>query len=127
MPVVLPSDDARHLVERVDQPPPGVRARRWVLRDDNQQHYHGVVRLSEIPVYVELRWKPGTIAREQRVGLFRLHLPELLAGDYVRYEREDSGGDEVRLRFFRGEHGVVYIQARADRPALAVGTVSLAD
>jgi hypothetical protein len=29
----------------------------------------------------------------------------------------------VRLRFFRGDRGVVYIQARAEGPALAVGTV----
>lgn len=127
MSISFPSGRAGHLVERIDQPPPGVRARRWVLRDDNQQHYHGVVRLSESPAYLELLWKRDSHGREQRVGLYRLHLPELLAGGYVRYEREDVAGDELRLRFCRGDGGVVYIQSRADRPAIEVGTVDLAE
>jgi hypothetical protein len=94
-----------------------------VLRDDNQQHYHGVVRLSENPLYVELYWKPSTRGREQRVGTYRLDLSGLLANEYVRYEQERAPGDEVRLRFYRGDRGVVYIQSHADQPALAIGTV----
>jgi hypothetical protein len=118
-----PAQEAAHLAERLDAFPPTVRPRRWVLRDDNQQHYHGVVRLSEGPAYVELRWKPSAAGAEQLVGRYRLHLAELLAADYVRFEREGEPGDDVRLRFYRGAGEVVYVQARADRPGLAVGRV----
>ena len=31
----------------VQSPPLGVRTRRWTLRNDNQCHHHGIVRLSE--------------------------------------------------------------------------------
>jgi hypothetical protein len=119
----FPLGGARQLAERVEALPPDASHRRWVLRDDNQQQYHGVVPLSERPLYVELYWKANARGREQLVGAYRLHLDELLAQGYVRRERGDAPDDEVRLRFFRGDRGVVYIQARAEGPALAVGTV----
>ena len=49
-----PLDATRALAQRVDQVPAGASYRRWVLRDDNERHYHAVVRVSESPVYVEL-------------------------------------------------------------------------
>jgi hypothetical protein len=121
----FPPPDARHLVERLSEIPSTTRPRRWVLRDDNQQHYHGVVRLSDSPVLIELRWKSSASAPEQPVGCFALHLPELLAADLVRFEREEVAGDEVRVRFHRGSGGVVYIQTRSDRPSLPIGRVAL--
>jgi hypothetical protein len=125
-----PLSSSQHLAERVEQVPSQSPARRWVLRDDNQRHHHGVVKLSESPLYVELLWKADARSQEQLVGRYRLNLPGLLAEDYVRYERADADGspsDEVRLRFYRGDRGVVYIQVRADGPALAVGTVDRSD
>jgi hypothetical protein len=110
------------LVERVDSAPAGVPVRRWVMRDDNQQHYHGVVSLDEDPAYVELLWKPTARGQEQLVGIFRLDLARLLEQGYVRPEREDHS-NAIRLRFHRGERSVVSIQARNDAPALAVGVV----
>jgi hypothetical protein len=118
-----PSRDAVHLVEHLGAFPPRARPRRWVLRDDNQQHYHGVVRLSEGPAYIDLLWKPSADGPEQQVGRYRLHLSELLAENHVRFEREDEPGDEVRLRFYRGAGGVVFVQARTDRPGLPVGQI----
>jgi hypothetical protein len=96
-----------------------------VIRDDNRQHYHGVVSLAESPFEIELRWKPTSDGAEQLVGLYRLRLPELLAADFVRFEREGIPGDGVRLRFHRGDQGVVSIQSRADRPGLPIGSVKL--
>ena len=119
-----PADD--HLVKRLEQFPPGITPRRWVLRDDNQQHYHGVVRLSEGPCYIELHWKPDKGGSEQLVGLYRLNLSELLAADHVRFEREMEKGDDVRVRFHRGAGGAIYLQSSSDRPKLLVGRVSLA-
>jgi hypothetical protein len=96
-----------------------------VIRDDNNQHHHGVVSLSETPLFIELAWKRSADAPEQLIGRYRLRLPELLAGDFVRFEREKERGDRIRLRFFRGAGGVVFIQSRADRPALPIGKVVL--
>jgi uncharacterized protein YndB with AHSA1/START domain len=121
-----PLNASRSLAERVDHVPEGAARRRWVLRDDNQQHYHGIVRLSESPLFVELLWKSSSRGREQEVGRYRLDLAELLAQGFVRHERESASGDEVRLRFYRGDRGVVFIQSHADGPALAIGTVDLA-
>lgn len=120
----FPYRSHHHLAQRVEALPPGATARRWVIRDDNQRHHHGVLPLSANPAFIELHWKPDERGREQLVGLFRLDLPRLLEEGYVRLEREDDPG-EVRLRFLRGDRGVVLIQARADAPALAIGTVDV--
>jgi hypothetical protein len=117
-----PLNTAASLVERVGDLPLGHGARRWVLRDDNLQHYHGVLPLAEDPVYLELYWKANARSQEQLVGLFRLHLARLLAEGYVRRE-SDARPDDVRLRFHRGDRGVVHIQVRDDLPKLAVGVV----
>lgn len=122
----FPLDVSRALVQRVEAVPQGAVHRRWVIRDDNQQHHQGIVRLSEHPLYVELLWKPNARGREQQVGTYRLDLAALLAGGYIRYEPADTPGDTVRLRFVRGERGVVSIQSGSDGPALAVGTVDMA-
>jgi hypothetical protein len=95
------------------------------MRDDNHQHYHIVVSLSETPMFIDLRWKPTRDGAEQLVGRYRLRLPELLAGDFVRFEREKQPGDGVRLRFFRDSAGSVLIQSRKDRPRLKIGQVKL--
>jgi len=105
--------------------PAGAKVAHWVIRDDNQQHYHGIVSLADSPFLIELRWKPTSTGAEQLVGLYRLRLPELLAADFVRFEREGAAGDSVRLRFYRGEEGVVFIQSRTDRPGLPIGSVKL--
>jgi hypothetical protein len=126
MSFTYPLDSARELVERLDSVPADAAYRRWVLRDDNQRHYHGIVHLSESPLHVELLWKADARSREQLVGRYRLNLPALVRERYARYEHEDAPTDEVRLRFVRGDRGVVSIQVRADAPALPVGTVDMA-
>ena len=55
-------------VERVESFPPGVKVARWVIRDDNNQHHHGVVSLSKTPLYIELRWKPSRDGAETAGG-----------------------------------------------------------
>jgi hypothetical protein len=114
---------AHELVERLEKPPLGAQLRRWVLRDDNQQHYHGCIDLDDDPLILELRWKANSRGREQLVGIYRLHLGRLLAAGYVRQERDDPTNHEVRLRFYRGDRGVVVIQIRAGEPPLPIGMV----
>ena len=111
--------------EQVDAFPAGAKVARGVIRDDNHQHHHGIVSLSESPLFIELRWKPTRGGDEQLIGRYRLRLPELLAGDFVRFEREGEVGDGVRLRFYRESDGAVLIQSRKDRPGLRIGTVKL--
>lgn len=120
-----PKNDAGHLAERVETFPDKSVPARWTIRDDNRQHYHGIVSLSNTPFYIELRWKPTSDGPEQLVGRYRLRLPELLAGDFIRFEHEGVARDSVRLRFYRGADGVIFIQARTDRPALPIGRVNL--
>ena len=119
----FPLRTADTLVERLEHPPPGSRVRRWVLRDDNQQHYHGCVDLRDDPLILELCWKADLRGREQLVGLYRLHLGALLAAGYIRREREDPTSHEVRLRFYRGDRGVVAMQVKQGEPTLPVGMV----
>lgn len=116
----------RHLVERVTEVPAGADHRRWVLRDDNRQQHHGVVPLLPEPLYIDLFWKPDVRGREQHVGRYRLRLRELLDAGYVRAEGSAVPPDAVRLRFRRGDRGVVVVQASDEAPALAIGTVDLA-
>lgn len=111
------------LVERIDQTPLGSQVRRWVLRDDNDQHYHGVVPLTTDALFLELRWKPDTCGREQIVGLYRLHLAALLAAGYIRRAGGDVDSTQVRLRFHRGARGVVSIQINQSEPGLPIGMV----
>ena len=47
----------RNLCEAVDAAPYGARIWRWTLRDDNNSHHHGVLRLSESPLFLELPWR----------------------------------------------------------------------
>lgn len=99
---------------------------RWVLRDDNSQQCDGGVRLSESPLHLELHWKPDARGREQLIGLYRLDLARLLEEDYVQSEGATVDGDfRVRVRFHRGDRGVVSLQSRADGPTLAVGTCDM--
>jgi hypothetical protein len=119
----FPLRSGQSLVQRLDHAPPGADVRRWVLRDDNDQHYHGVVPLTTDPIVLELRWKPNARGREQVVGLYRLHLAALLAAGYIRREGDDVNGTQVRLRFHRGERGVVSIQINQSEPALPIGMV----
>jgi hypothetical protein len=121
-----PLDSVRGLVERADAISEGASYRRWVLRDDNQRQYDAVVHLSESPLHVELLWKADARSREQLVGRYRLNLPALLSEGYARREHDDAPGDDVRLRFVHGDRGVIFIQVRADAPALPIGIVDMA-
>jgi hypothetical protein len=110
------------LCQRVRRAPDTASARRWTLRADNHSHHHGVVSLSESPLYLDLSWKPTTDGVEQRVGLFRLDLPALLAGGYVRVEGDEADG-KIRLRVFRSDDGKFWIQIRANGPAMQLPDV----
>ena len=115
--------NARLYAERLEQFPADAKPRRWVLRDDNQRHYHGRIPMDEDPVYVELRWKHDTGSQDQLVGRYRLHLAALVRAGHARLEGEAANATEVRLRFYRADRGVMVIQARLDEPALPIGTI----
>lgn len=96
--------------------PPGVAHRRWTLRDDNHGHHHGVVRLAECPLYLELHWRKSAQDLSLPVGVFRLNLGELLRGGYIRHEPVGTPSPRVRVRVVREGDGSFYVQARSDVP-----------
>ncbi len=108
------------LCEPVQVAPAGAKVRKWILREDNNSHYHGVVRLDDSPIYLELFWRRTAESPVHRVGLFRLNLPGLLQGRFIRYEPADSSGPEVRLRIVRAE-GQFFVQARQEGPCILMG------
>jgi hypothetical protein len=97
-------------------PPPGSHVRNWTLRNDNHGHHHGVVSLSESPLYLHLSWRRTAANAPHRVGTFRLNLSQLLQGGYVRADPADSSGTDVRLRIVRADDGRFYVQANDDGP-----------
>lgn len=121
----FPLQNASEFAERLQTAPPDVAVRRWVLRDDNEQHHHGRVRLDEDPLYLELHWKPDARGVEQLVGIYRLHLQRLVDGGYARREIDAPSNDEVRLRIYRGSRGVVYVQTALEGPALPIGLIDV--
>lgn len=96
--------------------PAGSAPRKWTLRVDNHAHHHGVVRLSESPLYLELSWRATRTAAVKRVGTFCLDLHGLLQNGYIR--REVGSGSGVRLRIVRDEQGHFYVQVNEDGPRL---------
>lgn len=121
----FPLQNANEFAERLQSAPSDAQVRRWVLRDDNEQHYHGRVRLDEDPLYLELLWKPDARGKEQLVGVYRLHLQRLVDAGYARRESDDPSSGEIRLRVYRGSRGVVYIQTRLEEPSLPLGVIDV--
>ena len=97
--------------------PPEANTRKWTLRADNQNHYHGVVNVSESPLYLELFWRLTAADPVKKVGTFRLNLPGLLQGGYIRCEPANSSGPEVRFRIIRAD-GHFYVQVNQNRPCI---------
>lgn len=111
-----PSDE---LVRRVESAPTGMRPRRFTLRDDNAQHYHRQMRIIESTVYVHLAWRATAKSQVHSLGIFRLNLRGLSSAGCIRPERPNSD-DEVRVRFYRANDGMIYLQSKQGAPALAV-------
>lgn len=102
----------------VQAAPLGARIRRWTLRADNKAHHHGVVRLSESPLYLDLSWRLNAADPPRRVGTFRLDLVALLGAGCIRSESTNSCGTDVRLRIGRAVDGSFYVQTSQDGPRI---------
>lgn len=102
----------------VQNAPQEANIRRWTLRNDNHSHHHGVMNISDSPLYLELSWRQTATDPVMRVGLFRLDLPCLLQGGYIRWEPANSSGPEVRLRIVRKIDGKLYEQVNQNGPQI---------
>jgi ribosomal protein L15E len=91
----------------------------WTLRDDEDQHHHGKIRINEAHEYIELRWKAKADSQVYSLGLYQLNLRGLLSAGYIRLEKPHVE-NEVRIRFYRARDGIVYLQTRLDAPRLKV-------
>ena len=108
---------------RVSSIPSDVSLRRWTLRDDNHCHHHGVVRLSESPLYLDLFWRSTKGSVVHPVGLFKLDLHDLLAGSYIRHDRFGTDNNTLRLRIVRDTGGNFFIQIRQGEPSFPMPSV----
>ena len=108
----------RNLCEPVQDIPPGVARRNWILRDDYHHHHHSRMHLSNEPLYLELHWRQTTGAPVRRVGAFRLNLAGLLRDGYIRPERADAQDSDVRLRIVRADDGSFYVETKKHGPRL---------
>lgn len=106
------------LCEPVQTAPIGAKIKQWTLRVDNNSHHHGVVRIDESPLYLELSYRLTATSPVKRVGLFRLNLPGLLRDGYIRFEPANASGPELRLRIIRSVDGVFFIQVNQKSPSL---------
>lgn len=84
--------------------PPGERAHRFTLRNDNQGHYHRCMRVTGGPIYVDLYWRESKDSPVRPVALYCLDLRKLLSAGYIRLENEDRPG-EVRVRVTKTAYG----------------------
>jgi hypothetical protein len=102
-------------LSQVDRVPPGAKVRRWTLREDNDAHYHGIVNLSESPLFIELWHRESAVEDPVPVGTFRLDLKKLLDRGFIRRESGGRAGS-VRLRIVRASDGVFYVQVNSKGP-----------
>ena len=107
----------RHIVERIDQGSLLHRNRHWIGNDDTDWNYLITLPRDEDPIYVELSWKRGGEAHPEFVGIFKFFIAALLSEGYIR--QFDS--KNVRLRIVHCPDGMLYIQTKSGKPALAIG------
>jgi len=104
------------LATKVASVPRGVRPRRWTLRRDNNAHHHGVVDISNSPLYLDLLWRENKAAPANPVGLYRLDLPSLLEAGCIRPERAGTRGPKLRLRIVLKAGHRFFVQVREGSP-----------
>ena len=90
--------------------------RSWVGNDWSQNRHHGIIPISQSPLDIRLGWKSSPGAPVKSIGCYRLNLPALLSGGYVRQE----GPGTIRLQFVHEGNGI-YIRVREESPRLRVG------
>jgi hypothetical protein len=89
--------------------------REWNFRDDNNQHFFGVIPDEQKFITLTLNWKPNRTSKAKLVGRYKLDFVLLLSEGFVR--KVDKG---IQLRFQRtGE--IIEIAISSKSPALAVG------
>jgi hypothetical protein len=99
---------------RATDVPHGGAVRRWTLREDNRAEHHGVVNLSESPLFLELSWRATRESEPTLIGLFRLDLDALLRSGCIRHEH-NRGPGAVRLRIVHAADGEFYVQEGQSR------------
>ncbi len=114
---IYPLSQFRHLVSRIDQTSLLQKHRRWTGNDDTDHHYHIAVPVDDDPIYLHLFWKRGSAAPVEFVGTYTFNIKGLLSEGYIR----DDGINKVRLRICHSDDGLLYIQTKSGKPALAIG------
>lgn len=103
-------------VESLESFPKTVKPRKWILRFDNNQHYHAAIPKDENPLHLELSFRKSNDDTPIVVGRFKLHLHELLVNHYVREERLNPG--LLRIRITCENSKIFYLQLKQGYPKL---------
>ena len=83
-----PPANMKHLVQRVEGEGAEKYTRDWTGNDTSARNHHSIVYLIESPLTLRLSWKKSKKDTARVVGVFDLHLRELLDKEYVRIEKE---------------------------------------
>lgn len=111
-----------HIVERIDQGSLLHRNRHWIGNDETDWNYLITLPLGEDPMYVEISWKHTSESHPEFVGIFKFYINALLSEGYIR----QLGSGNVRMRIVHCPDGVLYIQTKSGKPALAIGELRAA-
>jgi 5-methylcytosine-specific restriction endonuclease McrA len=110
----------QNLCEAVQNIPTGAAERHWTLhtyyRCAGGSHWHAKLKLSESPLYLELHWRRDRFGSVRRLGVFRLDLNGLLRDGFIRSEKSGENDPCVRLRVFRADDGIFYVQTKQRGP-----------
>jgi hypothetical protein len=98
----------------------GIR-RDWTGNDESARNHHGRVDLSESPLRLRLSWKKSPKDSAHLIGVYDLDLRQLLSAGYVRVEPKTQ--NEIRLRFYHGRDGIIYIQVNSKESGLPIGRI----
>ena len=112
-----------HLARRVQNSEISEIRRDWTGNDESARNHHERVDLSESPLTLRLSWKRSPKDRVHLIGVYELHLRQLLTAGYARSEPKTQ--NDIRLRFYHGYDDVIYIQVNSkSRGCLSEGCLS---
>lgn len=115
-----PLSQFKHLVTRIEQVSLLQKHRSWTGNDDTDHHYHIAVPRSHDPLFLHLFWKRGKSSASEFIGTYKFNVGALLSEGYIRTDGENT----VRVRICHSSDGLLYIQTKSGKPALAIAELS---
>ncbi len=90
----------------------------WVGNDASERNQSGVVRGNAISVVLRLCWRASEDSPESFIGCYRLNLPGLEEGGFIRKE---SKSGKYRVRIVHKSDNDLYVQLNDAGPRIRLG------